>query len=116
MGYLTDCRLVATQKAIMGRGITVMHIYSSHLKYVVVALPPLSEQKEIVRYLSSTNDTLESVISNIQKEIDLFQEYRTRLISDVVTGKLDVRKAAASIPDDTDSMDAMDDSLEASYL
>lgn len=116
MGYLSDCRLVATQKAIMGRGITVMHIYSSHLKNVAVALPLLSEQEAIVRYLNNTNNTLESVISNVQQEIELFQEYRTRLISDVVTGKVDVREAASSLPEDTESMDRMDDSPDVSLI
>ena len=33
-----------------------------------------------------------------EREIDLLREYRTRLIADVVTGKLDVREAAARLP------------------
>ena len=57
MGYAMDCRSVATQKAVMGRGITVMHIYSSHLKNVTIAVPPLSEQKAIVRYLGNTTNS-----------------------------------------------------------
>ena len=36
----------------------------------------------------------------LQREIDLLREYRTRLVADVVTGKLDVRGAAARLPDD----------------
>ena len=35
-----------------------------------------------------------------QREIDLLREYRTRLIADVVTGKLDVREAAAKLPEE----------------
>ena len=110
MGYLMDCRPVATQKSAMGRGITVMHIYSSHLKNVSVAFPPLSEQKAIVPYLGNTNNALDSAISNVQQKIELLAEYRTRLVSDVVTGKLDVREAAANLPNDTKLMDAIDDS------
>ena len=41
---------------------------------------------------------LDAATSSVQHEIDLVREYRTRLIADVVTGKLDVRKAAASLP------------------
>ena len=37
------------------------------------------------------------------KVINLLNEYRTRLIADVVTGKLDVREAAAAIPDESDA-------------
>ena len=40
--------------------------------------------------------------SRTQREIDLLREYRTRLIADVVTGKLDVREAAARLPDEVD--------------
>ena len=112
MGYLMDCRPVATQKSAMGRGITVMHIYSSHLKNVTVAFPPLSEQKAIVPYLGNTNNALDSAISNVQQEIELLAEYCTRLVSDVVTGKLDVREAASNLPNEAESMDAMDDSPE----
>jgi type I restriction enzyme S subunit len=39
-------------------------------------------------------------IARAQKEISLLREYRIRLIADVVTGKLDVREAAAKLPDE----------------
>ena len=42
-------------------------------------------------------------------ELDLLREYRTRLIADVVTGKLDVREAAANLPDEADEPEALDD-------
>jgi type I restriction enzyme S subunit len=41
---------------------------------------------------------LDSTLSRIHREIDLIREYRVRLIADVVTGKVDVRAAAASLP------------------
>ena len=43
----------------------------------------------------------------VQREIDLLREYRTRLIADVVTGKLDVREAAAELPE-VDPIEAED--------
>ena len=50
------------------------------------------------------------------RRIDLIHEYRTRLIADVVTGKLDVREAAAALPevDPLAADDAVDDCLGAS--
>ena len=47
-------------------------------------------------------------------KIELLQEYRTRLIADVVTGKLDVREAAARLPDEPDDEDGTeaDDPVE----
>lgn len=54
-------------------------------------------------------------LSKADALIDLLREYRTRLIADVVTGKLDVREAAASLPDETDTdepdLDETDDTL-----
>ena len=43
-----------------------------------------------------------------RRQIDLLQEYRTRLIADVVTGKLDVRAAAAQLPDESDEEGPID--------
>ena len=50
-GYSLDCPGAQTQKSMMGRGITIMHIYSGQLKYLWLPLPPLPEQAAIVRYL-----------------------------------------------------------------
>ena len=40
-----------------------------------------------------------AAISRARRQIDLLHEYRTRLIADVVTGKLDVHEVAAQLPD-----------------
>ena len=42
---------------------------------------------------------LSTVISRLQREIALLDEYRTRLVADVVTGKVDVREVAVHLPD-----------------
>ena len=43
---------------------------------------------------------MNTAISRLEREIELLREYRTRLVADVVTGKLDVREAAARLPDE----------------
>ena len=58
------------------------------------------EQETIVRFIHSETGTLIAAISRLEREIDLLREYRTRLVADVVTGKLDVREAAARLPED----------------
>ena len=42
---------------------------------------------------------IDAAIDRARRQIELLREYRTRLIADVVTGKLDVREAAASLPE-----------------
>ena len=108
MGYASDCTQSAYQKSCMGRGITIMHIYSSQLKYMCLALPPISEQGAIVKYLDKTTTEIDSAITRARHQIDLVQEYRTRLIADVVTGKLDVREtAAARLPGEPNKLEAL---------
>ena len=99
LGYLLDSPSVAHQKSCMGRGITIMHIYSSQLKYLWLGFPPLAEQAKIGEYLEETTRIINGTIDQTMHQIALTNEYRTRLIADVVTGQLDVRDAAIRIPD-----------------
>ena len=62
-----------------------------------VLTPPVSEQAAIVRYLDHETAVIDTAIDLPRREIELLREYRTRLIADVVTGKLDVREAAAAL-------------------
>ena len=82
-----------------------MHIYSSQLKYMCLALPSFAEQTAIVEYLDKATADIETDIARARRQIELVEEYRTRLIADVVTGKLDVREEAAKLPDATDASD-----------
>ena len=109
LGYATDCWTAATQKSTMGRGITVMHVYGTSLKYLSVALPPVQEQTAIVRILENARANMDAAVARARRQIDLFREYRTRLIADVVTGKLDVREAAASLLEEADERDPLDE-------
>jgi type I restriction enzyme S subunit len=67
-----------------------------------IALPKMDEQRAIVQAIATASKTLDEVIERTKSEITLIQEFRTRLIADVVTGKLDVRAAASSLPEITE--------------
>ena len=109
-GYALDCPAAQTQKSLMGRGITIMHIYSGQLKYLWLPLPPLSEQTAVVEYLDEATSSIAATIARARRQIELVQEYRTRLIADAVTGKMDVREAASQLPDETDDQDPIEES------
>lgn len=68
---------------------------------VPLPLVPLSEQKNIADSLDKSVSAIIKAISQLEREIELLREYRTRLISDVVTGKLDVREAVKNLPAET---------------
>ena len=69
------------------------------MRAIPLSVPPLREQTAIVRYLDKATANADSAIDRAYDRIELFREYRTRLIADVVTGKLDVRDAAATLPE-----------------
>ena len=58
----------------------------------IVAFPPLAEQTAIAARLNRAADGIDATIDRARRQIELMEEYRTRLIADVVTGKLDVRE------------------------
>ena len=80
---------------------------------IVVPVPPVNEQREVVRMIEVSTHDLNDAISAARREIDLLREYRARLIADVVTGKLDVREVAARLTK-VDPLAAEDDSDDGS--
>ena len=74
-----------------------------------VLLPNVDEQQGILPALEKETGPMNSAISRLEREIDLLREYRTRLVADVVTGKLDVREAAARLPHEAPRDTAEDD-------
>lgn len=87
----------------------MVKISHGHIKRWNVVLPPLDEQMAIVNYLKNKSFEIEFAIIQCKKEINLIREYRTRLIADVVTGKLDLREAAASLPDEVEEPEVLED-------
>ena len=83
----------------LGQGSTFTELSRDKLGDFAIALPPLPEQTAIVAHLAKLTSDIDVAIAHTRREIELLEEYRTRLIADVVTGKLDVREAAANLPD-----------------
>jgi type I restriction enzyme S subunit len=81
------------------QGSTVSHFNMDDIGWMKILAPPLSEQIEIVAKVTELTEAPSLVIVKTEREITLLREYRTRLIADVVTGKLDVREVAAGLPE-----------------
>ncbi|MHB8907595.1 MAG: restriction endonuclease subunit S [Syntrophales bacterium] len=82
------------------------------LKHFKVALPSVDEQEKVLTAVQAETRTCNDAIARAELAISLLREYRTRLIADVVTGKLDVREAAARLPDEVDEPEPLDDMVE----
>jgi len=78
------------------------------LKDFKVLIPSLDEQEHIVHGVKQRTSNLDEAAKHALQEIKLVQEYRTRLIADVVTGKVDVRGMAFEMPEDFEDVDAAD--------
>ena len=115
-----------THGALCMYGGTKQGLSLDDVKNHVVFLPPRIEQDAIVERIESDVRATDMAIRASQHEATLLREYRTRLVTDVVTGKLDVREAAAGLPDEpgepevsdeadglTDADEGVDDDLDA---
>ena len=75
-------------------GTTIFNLSLASVRNLPVALPPLNEQIEISSFVEAKTADFEAMVGCALHEISLLREYRTRLIADVVTGKMDVRRLA----------------------
>jgi type I restriction enzyme, S subunit len=79
-------------------------------------LPDVEEQKEILKWIASETSVLSSAQERAENEVGLLREYRTRLIADVVTGKIDVQEAASKMSAEVDELEERllaDETLES---
>jgi len=65
--------------------------WDDFISQLLIPYPQNGEQTAIANYLDRKTDQMDDVISKTHHEIELLQEYRTALISEAVTGKIDVR-------------------------
>ena len=99
LGYAADSPASRVQKTTMGRGFTVVHIYGAQLKHLALAVPPLSEQAAIVRFLDHVDRRIRRYLHAKQKLIKLLEEQRQTIIQRIVTRGLNpnVRRKASGV-------------------
>lgn len=86
-----------------------LRLYFNQLGQTPVPVPSGGEQEAIVEFLHEVVLGTDHIINRTRRQIAILREFRTRLIADVVTGKLDIRKAAAAMPEELDApTDAME--------
>jgi type I restriction enzyme, S subunit len=86
-------------------------LYWDNFKQMPNILLPKEEQERIVALIEKETQSLDTAIAHTEREISLIQEYRTRLTADIVTGKLDVREAAAKLPEEPEEPKMADEDV-----
>ena len=88
-----QARWVGEYLSLVSVGATMANLNTAILKGVPVPVPPIQEQRDLIAFIGQRRRSIDEVIAHTRRQIELMEEYRTRLIADVVTGKLDVREA-----------------------
>jgi type I restriction enzyme S subunit len=100
---------VQIERDARGSSGTMPKISQGHIKSWRIVLPPIEEQERIIERIEADSSPLNLALSRLEREIELLREYRTRLVADVVTGKLDVREVAAQLPDEAEEPEPFDE-------
>ena len=86
-----------------------LRLYPEQFLKIKLICPPIKEQYAILSWVGDEIKSTKITIESAKREIDLLREYRTRLIADVVTGKVDVREAAARLPDEVEEPEPIEE-------
>jgi type I restriction enzyme, S subunit len=109
----TNSGIYQTWKNFIFNKATIENIGADKYCNLPIIIPPIPEQKEIVSYVEKETAIINKTIVTIEKEIALVQEYRTAIIAEAVTGKIDVRRYELGMMSDeleeTESVDLEED-------
>ena len=93
------------QLLVRATGSTAQGIKASKLPQLLILRPPLEEQHEILWAISTETEDCDRLLDRARREINLIREYRTRLIADMITGKLDVRGVELPTLDEAEALE-----------
>jgi type I restriction enzyme S subunit len=86
-----------------GHESTISHLTGEKLRQHRFPFPEPEEQAAIVAHIDAASAQINRITAAVEREVALLRQFRTRLVADVVTGKLDARAATAALPEETSS-------------
>ena len=109
LGYVLLSSVGQTHGQVSLYGGTKDGLSLDDVKNYPILLPPRNEQEAAVQWIEGKLSALVKIDDSTKRELEMVREYRTRLIADVVTGKFDVRAAAARLPDEVEELEPLDE-------
>lgn len=108
LSAIMSTEVVQAQIRVLQYGASREGLTMSSVKKILIPLPSLYEQEAILSLIQEETSAIRKIMAGISHGITLLQEYRTRLIADVVTGQIDVRDMAAQLPDEQEDVEPFD--------
>lgn len=109
LGYVIQDNNFVNRISANSIGVDYPAINQAKLSALKIAIPTLDEQQLIIDSIKIKVKDFDASIRRLTQEITFLKEYHTRLIADVVTGKLDVRAAAARLPDEPEELESAEE-------
>jgi len=113
LNYMLSANIHRKRLSVQARGFTRINLKIGKVNDLLLFAPKdIHEQTEIVSYIIAETKKLDKVISTIDKEITLAQEYKTALIAEAVTGKIDVRDYVIPVLDEEETYEDIEEVLD----
>lgn len=90
--YFNDTNLILDQVKYNSNSTTIDVIYSYTLKELIVSLPPLDVQNDIVAHLNYKVQKIDEMLKEVSQSVENLKSYKSTLITEAVTGKIDLRE------------------------
>jgi len=113
IAYVLLSQFGKDQCRLLTNGGTKVGLTLGDVRCLVVLLPPIDEQQRIVAGLESQTQKVNAGIARLEREIELLREFQSRLVAEVLAGKLDVRAAASRLPEAPMQADSAEPADEA---
>jgi type I restriction enzyme S subunit len=97
MNYINNTSYFSNNVKYNSNSTIIDVIYGYTLKEIFFPVPPINEQLEVLSYLNNECNRIDTIITKTEQEIELLKEYKTALISEVVTGKVDVSTSSTGL-------------------
>lgn len=112
--HLVRSRAYNHELQVLSRGIWKSRLQLTDERFLSSRLlvPPLAEQKQIVDVITKQHAELARATGPLRREIALLNEFRTRLVADVLTGQVDVRRIAEPLPEAVTEVDEIDSVID----
>lgn len=105
MNHFLQSEAMRSQLELILVGSTFRRINVEDVRALTIVVPPVATQRQVAAAIARATEPTKSVAAKETREIELLQEFRARLVADVVTGQVDVRAVAAALPE-VESADA----------